>query len=106
VVFYLRHPLGRDIITRAGGHHRKADEKYVSLGVAEGAQPIVVFLSSRVPQAKRHWNAIYDHRRRVVVKSAMQCNKQLKFVVFIMFNIFRNTLLSNITLFNYIGQEN
>jgi hypothetical protein len=71
-VLNLRNPLCSDIITRAGGNHGKADKKHVSLGVAEGPQAVVVLLSSSVPQAQGHWDAVHNHWRRVVVKTVTQ----------------------------------
>ena len=48
---HLRHPLGLHILVRSLTDNREANEKDVGLGVGEGAESVVIFLTCGV----RRW---------------------------------------------------
>ena len=51
-----------------GGRHRVGDEEDIRLGVAEGAEPVIVLLPSSVPQRQVDGLAVHHNRRAVVVE--------------------------------------
>ena len=53
------------VLERCRGHQAEADEEDVRLRVAERPQSVVVLLSGRVPQLKRHRRSIDNDLRRV-----------------------------------------
>lgn len=61
--------LGLDVVEGRGADDGEADEEDVGLGVGERSQPVVVFLSSSVPQAEADGLAINHDVRRVVVEA-------------------------------------
>ena len=71
-MFDLWTPLGGDVLEGGGTDDGEADEEDVSLRVGERAQPVVVLLARRVPQAERHRHPVTNHRGAVVVKPAQE----------------------------------
>jgi len=58
IVFWAPY-LGLDIVKRRRADDGEADEEDVGLGVRERAQPVVVLLASRIPQAQTDGLAIH-----------------------------------------------
>jgi hypothetical protein len=61
--------LGLDVVERRWADYGEADQEDVGLWVRKRSQPIVVFLTSCIPQSKANGLAIYHYIRRVVVEA-------------------------------------
>ena len=61
--------LGLDVVERGRADDGEADEEDVGLGVRERAQPVVILLAGRVPQAQADGLAVYHDASRVVVET-------------------------------------
>lgn len=57
-----------DVLERRWAYEREADEENVRLRVRQRPETVVVFLSSRVPQAERDGLAVHHHIRGVVIE--------------------------------------
>eukprot|EP00964_Phaeocystis_antarctica_P141558 scaffold106618_cov77-Phaeocystis_antarctica.AAC.4 len=68
VVLELGEPLLLRVLVRGAADEREGDEEDVGLRVAEGAQPVIVLLPCRVPQAQVDRLAVHHHVGRVVVE--------------------------------------
>ena len=60
--------LSSDVLERCWVDQREADEEYISLGIGERPQPVVVLLSSSVPETQVDRLAVHHHVGRVVVE--------------------------------------
>jgi hypothetical protein len=48
------------------------------LRVGQRSQPVIIFLSSSIPQSQADGSAIYHHTGRIVVKSGSRVNNRLR----------------------------
>ena len=69
VVLNLGPPLLPDVVERRGVDNVKAEEEDVRLRVAQGAEPVVVLLSSSIPEPEVDRLAVDHHVGRVVVEN-------------------------------------
>lgn len=63
--------LGSDVVKGGRADDGEADEEDVGLGVREGSEPVVIFLSCRIPQTQANGLPVDHHTSRVVVEPGM-----------------------------------
>lgn len=71
VVMDLWEPLLADVLERGRGGHAEADEENIGLGVGEGSESIVIFLTGGIKQAKGIWLVTNPRRNTQQVSACM-----------------------------------
>jgi hypothetical protein len=68
VVVDLGEPLLLDVLKRCGRCNAETDQEHICLRIAQRAQAVIIFLSSRIEQPKRVWVVTNHHRHCIVVE--------------------------------------
>ena len=65
----MRLYLCLDVVKRRRANDGKADEEDIGLGVGKRSQPVVILLSSSIPQSQAYWLPVHHDICRVVIEA-------------------------------------
>lgn len=80
--------LGSNVVVGWRAHNGETDEEYISLGIGQGSESIIILLTCSIPKTQTDWLAINNDASRVVVKPAMRISMSAKKVANSIFSLY------------------